>query len=71
MFCFDGNLRRSQAKPDVLEELLYADDKDKNASFEAKMKRAMDQVSQSCGNYDLTISTKKTEVVHQQHLQNR
>ena len=24
----------------------------------------MDQVSQSCDNYDLTISTKKTEVVH-------
>ena len=32
---------------------------------QAKMQRAMDQVSQSCDNYDLTISTKKTEVVHQ------
>ena len=31
---------------------------------QAKMQRAMDQVSQSCDNYDLTISTKKTEVVH-------
>ena len=29
------------------------------------MQRAMDQVSQSCDNYDLTISTKKTEVVDQ------
>ena len=29
------------------------------------MQRVMDQVSQSCDNYDLTISTKKTEVVHQ------
>ena len=29
------------------------------------MQRAMDQVSHSCDNYDLTISTKKTEVVHQ------
>ena len=29
------------------------------------MQRAMDQVSQSCDNYDLTISTKKTEIVHQ------
>ena len=65
---FDGNifnLRRLQAKPkvqtDVLDELLYADDMDKNASSEAKkMQRAMDQVSQSCDNYDLTISTKKT-----------
>ena len=69
---FDGNifnLRRLQAKTkvqtDVLDELLYADDMDKNANTEAKMQRAMDQVSQSCDNYDLTISTKKTEVVHQ------
>ena len=29
-----------------------------------KMQKAMDQVSQACDNYDLTISTKKTEVVH-------
>ena len=29
------------------------------------MQRAMDQVSQTCDNYDLTISTKKTKVVHQ------
>ena len=65
---FDGNifnLRRLQAKTmvqtDVLDELLHADDMDKNAS--SKMKRAMDQVS--CDNYDLTITTKETEVVHQ------
>ena len=66
---FDGNifnLRRLQAKAkskvqtDVLDEFLYADDMDKNASSEAKMQRVMDQVSQSCDNYDLTISTKKT-----------
>ena len=49
---------------DVLYELLYADDMDKNASSEAKMQKAMGQVSQSCDNYDLTIST-KTEAVHQ------
>ena len=29
------------------------------------MQRAIGQVSQSCDNYDLTISTMKTEVVHQ------
>ena len=69
---FDGNifnLTRLQAKTkvqtDVLDELLYADDMDKNASSEATMQRAMDQVSQSCDNYDLTICTKKTEVVQQ------
>ena len=33
---------------------------DKNASSEAKMQNAMDHVSQSCYNYDLTISIKKT-----------
>ena len=64
------NLKRLQAKAkvqtDVLYELLYADDMDKNVSSETKMQRAMNQVSQSCDNYDLTISTKKTEVVHQQ-----
>ena len=31
----------------------------------SNIQRATDQVSQSCDNYDLTISTKKTEVVHQ------
>ena len=65
-YCFDGNIfnhRRLQVKTkvqtDVLDELLYADNMDKNASSEAKMQRAMDQVSQSCDNYDLTISTKR------------
>ena len=68
---FEGdifNLRRLQAKTnvqtDVLDELLYADDVDKNASSEAKMQRAMDQVSQS-EIIMVTISTKETEVVHQ------
>ena len=63
---FDGNLfnlRRLQAKTKVqtyvLDELVYADAMDKNASSEAKMQRTMDQISQSCDNYDLTISTKK------------
>ena len=63
---FDGkifNLRRLQAKTkmqtDVLDEVLYVDDRDKNVSSEAKMQRAMDQVSQSCDNCDLTISTKE------------
>ena len=46
---------------DVL-DVLYADDME-NDSSEAK--RAMDQVLQSCDNYDFPISTKTTEVVHQ------
>ena len=50
---FDGNLfnlTRLQAKTkvqtDLLDELLFANDMDKNASSEANMQRAMDQVSQ-------------------------
>ena len=70
---FDGtmfNLRRLQAKTKVqtdrLDELVYADVMDKSASSEAKMQRFMDQVSQSCDNYDLRIRTKKkTKIVHQ------
>ena len=37
---------------------------DNNASSEAKMQRAIFQVTHSFDNYDLTISTKKTDVVH-------
>ena len=52
-------------------ELLYADDMDKNVSSEAKMQTAMDQVSQSCDNYDLIISTKRQRLYTNQHLENR
>ena len=69
------NLRRLQAKPkvqtDVLDELLYADDMYKNASSEAKLQIAMDQVSQSCDNNDLTISTKRQRLYTNQHLETR
>ena len=36
---------KAKVQTDVLDELLYADDMDKNASSEAKMQRAMDQLS--------------------------
>ena len=64
-----SNLRRLQAKSkvqtDVLDELLYAEDMAKNAKSETKMQGGMDLMPQACANYDLTISTKKTKVVHQ------
>ena len=48
------NLKGLQAKTkvqtDVLDELLYADDMDKNSRSEAKMQRSMDQVSKPCDN---------------------
>ena len=49
----------------MLDELLYADDMAKNAKTKEKKQTAMDQVSQACENYDLTISSKKPEVVYQ------
>ena len=64
------NLRRLQAKTKVQTDVLdVPDDIDKNASSEAKMQRAIDQVSQSCDNYDLTIRTKK-RLYTNQHLEN-
>ena len=37
----------------------------KNAKSEEKMQGAVDRMSKACDNFQLTISTKKTEVVHQ------
>ena len=61
----EGCKPKTKVQTDALDELLYAGDMGKNASSDAKMQRAMDQVSQSCDNYGLTTSNKKTEVVHQ------
>ena len=70
---FDGkllNLRRLQAKSkvqtDVVDKLLYADDLAENAKSEEKMQGAVDRMSKACDNFQLTISKKKTVVVHQQ-----
>ena len=62
------NLRRLQAKSKaqtVLDDFLFADDMAKGALTEEKMQKDVDQVSDSCDSYDLTISIKKTEVVYQ------
>ena len=68
---FDGKLfnpRRLQAKSklqrEVLDEFLFADDMAKGAPTEEKMQKGVDQISDSCDSYDLTISIKKTEVVY-------
>ena len=62
---FDGklfNLRRLQAKSkvktEVQDEFLFADDMAKGAPTEEKMQNGVDQVSDSCDSYDLTISIK-------------
>ena len=45
----------------MLDEFLFADDLAKEAPTEEKMQKGVDQVSDSCDSYDLTISIKKTE----------
>ena len=55
----------------MLDELIDADDMEQNDSSEANMRKTMDQVSQSCDNYDLTISTKRQRLYTDEHLENR
>ena len=68
---FDGklfNLRlqaKSKVQTEVLDEFLFADEMVKGAPTEEKMQKGVDQVSDSCDSYDLTVSIKKTEVVYQ------
>ena len=50
---------------EVLEEFLFADDMANGAPTEEKMQKSVDQVSDSCDNYNLTISIKKAEVAYQ------
>ena len=49
----------------MLDEFLFADNMAKGAPTEEKMQKRVDQVSDLCDSYDLTISIKKTEVVYQ------
>ena len=49
----------------MLDVFLFADDMANGAPTEEKMQKGVDQVSDSCDSYDLTISIKKTEVVYQ------
>ena len=64
---FDGrllNLRRLQAKSkvqtDVVDKLLYAYELAENAKSEEKMQGAVDCMSKACGNFQLTISARKS-----------
>ena len=56
---------KSKVQTEVLDEFVFADDMAKGAATEEKMQKGVDQVSDSCDSYDLTISIKKTEVVYQ------
>ena len=71
-YCTNGsvfNLRRFQAKTkvtsDTINDFLFADDCALNAASEADMQHSIDRFAKACSNFDLTISTKNTEVMHQ------
>ena len=63
------NLRRLQAKTkvltDIIRDFLFADDCALNASTETDMQCSVDKFAKACTDFGLTISTKKTEVLHQ------
>ena len=63
------NLRRLQAKTKIktetIRDLLFADDCALCAHSETSMQNIVDKFSEACHNFGLTISTKKTEVLHQ------
>ena len=56
---------KSKVQTEVLDEFFFADDMAKGAPTDEKKHNGVDQVSDSCDSYDLTISIKKTEVVYQ------
>ena len=62
------NLKRLQAKTkvnmDVVNEFLFADDCAVNATTKANLQNSVDKFSRACDNFDLTISRKKTEMMH-------
>ena len=63
------NIRRLQAKTKVSEttvnDLLFADDCALNSISETNMQESVDKFANACDSFGLTISTKKTEVLHQ------
>ena len=56
---------KTKVHNDYVRDLLFADDCALNASSEEAMQRSMDKLSSACDAFGLTISVKKTEVLHQ------
>ena len=63
------NLKRLQAKTKVISDtvnnFLFADNCTLNSASEADMQHSIDKFAEACNNFGLTISMKKTEVMHQ------
>ena len=71
-YCMNGsvfNLRRLQAKTkvtsDTVNDFLFVDDCTLNTASEADMHYSVEKLAEACNNFGLTISIKKTEVMHQ------
>ena len=71
-YCTNGsvfNLRRLQGKTkvtsDTVNDFLFTNNYTINATSEADMQHSIDKFAKACNNFGLTISTKKTEVMHQ------
>ena len=54
---------KSEVQTEVLDEFFFADGMAKGAPTEVQ--KGVDQVSNSCESYDITISIKRTEKVYQ------
>ena len=55
----------TKVKETVIRDFLFADDCALNALTEQDMQTTVDKFSTACDNFGLTISTVKTEVMHQ------
>ena len=58
----DGSVFNPRQKP---RSYLFANDYTLKAASEADMQHSIDKFAEACNNFGLTISTKKTEVMHQ------
>ena len=58
-------VNQSKVKVATLRELLFAEDRALNSNTEAEMQPCVNRFSRACDNFGFTISTKKTEFVHQ------
>ena len=56
---------KTKVKTDIVNEFLFADDCALNATTKANVQNSVIQFSVACDNFDLTISTKNTEMMHQ------
>ena len=56
---------KTKEKTDIVNEFLFAD-YELNATTKANMQNSVDKFLMACDNFGLTISSKETEVLHQQ-----